>query len=145
MRVGQRLFLAVLPAVFGLLSVAALAYWGQYARQAPNAVVSLAIAASILSLVMAWTNTRYVARRLERLAPPLGLPTSRLGLARAAISGAFRGREASPARPDEIDTIERAKRRVEYDMYYIENWSFLLDLRIILETVWRLIWDRNAY
>lgn len=107
MRVGQRLFLAVLPAVFGLLSVAALAYWGQYARQAPNAVVSLAIAASILSLIMAWTNTRYVARRLERLAPPLDQPTSPLGLARAAISGAFRGREASPARPDEIDTIER--------------------------------------
>jgi Undecaprenyl-phosphate glucose phosphotransferase len=45
----------------------------------------------------------------------------------------------------EISTIERAKRRVEYDMYYIENWSLLLDLRIILETVWRLIWDRNVY
>jgi len=45
----------------------------------------------------------------------------------------------------EISTIERAKRRVEYDMYYIENWSLLLDLRIILETIWRLIWDRNAY
>ncbi|MES2498370.1 MAG: undecaprenyl-phosphate glucose phosphotransferase [Pseudomonadota bacterium] len=45
----------------------------------------------------------------------------------------------------EIATIERAKRRVEYDMFYIENWSLMLDLRIILETVWRLIWDRNAY
>ena len=37
-----------------------------------------------------------------------------------------------------------AKRRVEYDMFYIENWSLLLDLRIILETIWRLIWE-NAY
>jgi exopolysaccharide biosynthesis polyprenyl glycosylphosphotransferase len=45
----------------------------------------------------------------------------------------------------EINTIERAKRRVEYDMFYIENWSLLLDLRIILETVWRLIWDKNAF
>lgn len=45
----------------------------------------------------------------------------------------------------EISTIERAKRRVEFDMYYIENWSLLLDLRIILETVWRLIWDRDVY
>jgi polysaccharide biosynthesis protein PslA len=45
----------------------------------------------------------------------------------------------------EINTIERAKLRVEYDMFYIENWSLMLDLRIILETVWRLIWDRNAY
>jgi len=44
----------------------------------------------------------------------------------------------------EINTIERAKRRVEYDMFYIENWSLLLDLRIILETIWRLIWE-NAY
>ena len=45
----------------------------------------------------------------------------------------------------EIDTVERAKRRVEYDMYYIENWSLMLDLRIMLETVWHLIWDRNVY
>jgi Undecaprenyl-phosphate glucose phosphotransferase len=45
----------------------------------------------------------------------------------------------------EIDTIERAKQRVEYDKYYIENWSPLLDLRIILETIFKLIWDRHAY
>ncbi len=45
----------------------------------------------------------------------------------------------------EIDTIERAKKRVEYDIYYIENWSPLLDLRIIFETIFRLIWDRHAY
>lgn len=45
----------------------------------------------------------------------------------------------------EIATIERAKRRVEFDMFYIENWSLMLDLRIILETVWRLIWDRDVY
>ena len=45
----------------------------------------------------------------------------------------------------EIATVERAKRRVEYDMYYIENWSLLLDLRIILETMWRVIWDRDVY
>lgn len=45
----------------------------------------------------------------------------------------------------EIDTIERAKKRVEYDIYYIENWSPLLDLRIICETLVRLVWDRHAY
>jgi len=45
----------------------------------------------------------------------------------------------------EINTIERAKRRVEYDFYYIENWSLMLDLRIILETCWKLLWDRQAY
>ena len=45
----------------------------------------------------------------------------------------------------EINTIERAMRRVEYDFYYIENWSLLLDLRIILETFYKLWWDRHAY
>lgn len=45
----------------------------------------------------------------------------------------------------EIDTVERAKRRVEYDVYYIEHWSPLLDLRIILETVVQLFYPRNAF
>lgn len=45
----------------------------------------------------------------------------------------------------EIDTMERAMKRVEYDIYYIENWSPLLDLRIIMETMFKLIWDRYAY
>jgi len=45
----------------------------------------------------------------------------------------------------EIATIERARKRVEYDIYYIEHWSPLLDVRIMLETVFRLFWDRNAY
>ncbi|MFM9978674.1 MAG: undecaprenyl-phosphate glucose phosphotransferase [Sphingomonadaceae bacterium] len=45
----------------------------------------------------------------------------------------------------EINTIDRAKRRVEYDVYYIEHWSPLLDIRIILETVVQLLWPRNVY
>ena len=45
----------------------------------------------------------------------------------------------------EIDTIERAKKRVEYDVYYIEHWSPILDLRIIVETAFKVIWDRHAY
>lgn len=45
----------------------------------------------------------------------------------------------------EIATVERAKRRVEYDVYYIENWSPFFDLRIILETIVKVIWDRDAY
>lgn len=45
----------------------------------------------------------------------------------------------------EIATLDRARRRVEYDVYYIEHWSPLLDLRIIVETFFRLFWDRNAY
>lgn len=45
----------------------------------------------------------------------------------------------------EIDTIERAKARVDYDRYYIDNWTITLDIRIILETVYKLFWDRHAY
>lgn len=45
----------------------------------------------------------------------------------------------------EIDTAERARKRVEYDIYYIENWSPLLDIRIIIETVFKLFWDKHAY
>lgn len=45
----------------------------------------------------------------------------------------------------EIADLDRARRRVEYDIHYIEHWSPFLDFRIIIETVFRLIWDRNAY
>ena len=45
----------------------------------------------------------------------------------------------------EIQTIERAKRRVELDRYYIDNWSLTLDLRIMMETLVNLLFDKNAY
>ena len=45
----------------------------------------------------------------------------------------------------EIDTEERARKRVEYDIYYIENWSPLLDVKIIFETIVKVAWDKNAY
>jgi signal transduction histidine kinase len=68
MRTGQRLFLAVIPAVVGVLAVAGLAYWGDYAHQAPHIVVIIAAIAAVGSLVMAWYNTRYVAQRIAQLA-----------------------------------------------------------------------------
>lgn len=45
----------------------------------------------------------------------------------------------------EIATMERARLRVEYDRFYIDNWSLSLDLRIIVETIIKVIFDRNAY
>lgn len=45
----------------------------------------------------------------------------------------------------ETDTLEKMQRRVEYDRYYITHWSLWLDIRILFKTVWRVIWDRNAY
>ena len=41
----------------------------------------------------------------------------------------------------ETDTFEKMQRRVEYDMFYIDNWSFLLDLKIILMT----LFSKSAY
>ena len=35
----------------------------------------------------------------------------------------------------ETDTDEKMKRRVDHDLYYIDNWSLWLDLRILLLTL----------
>jgi Undecaprenyl-phosphate glucose phosphotransferase len=45
----------------------------------------------------------------------------------------------------EIRTVDRAKRRVELDCKYIENWSLWLDLWILLATARAVIWDSDAY
>lgn len=46
----------------------------------------------------------------------------------------------------ETRTPELMERRVELDIWYLENWSFLLDLRIILRTVSNMFHkDPNAY
>jgi lipopolysaccharide/colanic/teichoic acid biosynthesis glycosyltransferase len=34
---------------------------------------------------------------------------------------------------------------VEHDIHYIQNWSLLLDVKILLLTVWRGLLHRNAY
>ena len=35
--------------------------------------------------------------------------------------------------------------RTKYDLWYIENWSLLLDMKILLKTVFSVFGDRNAY
>jgi exopolysaccharide biosynthesis polyprenyl glycosylphosphotransferase len=45
----------------------------------------------------------------------------------------------------ETDTPEKIQRRVEHDLYYIENWSILLDLYIIAVTPFVLAKSDNAY
>ena len=45
----------------------------------------------------------------------------------------------------EIRTIERAKRRVELDKQYIDGWSLWLDIRILIETIRAVLFDRDAY
>jgi hypothetical protein len=59
---------------------------------------------------------RAYARRPQRVAGITGW---------AQVNG-FRG---------ETDTDEKMKRRVDHDLYYIDNWSLWLDLRILLLTL----------
>ncbi len=37
----------------------------------------------------------------------------------------------------------RTKKRIDFDNWYIENWSLKLDVQIIIETVWQIISGRN--
>ena len=45
----------------------------------------------------------------------------------------------------EVDTLEKAHARVAHDLYYIEHWSLLLDLKILLKTVPLVVARDNAY
>lgn len=44
----------------------------------------------------------------------------------------------------ETDTLEKMQRRVEHDLAYIDGWSLLLDLKILLRTCLCIL-DRDAY
>jgi len=41
----------------------------------------------------------------------------------------------------ETDTVEKMRKRVEYDIHYIDNWSFIFDIKIMIMTVL----FKNAY
>jgi Undecaprenyl-phosphate glucose phosphotransferase len=45
----------------------------------------------------------------------------------------------------ETDTEEKIQKRVEHDLFYIENWSVLFDLWIVLRTPFALLKTENAY
>ena len=45
----------------------------------------------------------------------------------------------------ETDQIEKMERRVEHDLYYLGNWSFALDMRIIAATIVKGLVHNNAY
>jgi len=45
----------------------------------------------------------------------------------------------------ETDTIDKIRTRVEYDLYYIDNWSVWFDLYIILKTFTAIFRTGNAY
>jgi Undecaprenyl-phosphate glucose phosphotransferase len=45
----------------------------------------------------------------------------------------------------ETDRVEKMQRRVEHDLYYLRNWSFALDIRIIAATIVKGFVHPNAY
>jgi putative colanic acid biosynthesis UDP-glucose lipid carrier transferase len=45
----------------------------------------------------------------------------------------------------ETDTLEKMEKRIEYDLYYIENMSIWFDLQIIATTILKGFIHRNAY
>ncbi|WP_345815102.1 undecaprenyl-phosphate glucose phosphotransferase [Paraburkholderia sp. PREW-6R] len=45
----------------------------------------------------------------------------------------------------ETDRIEKMEGRVEHDLYYLKNWSFALDVKIILATIFKGMHHANAY
>lgn len=45
----------------------------------------------------------------------------------------------------ETDTLDKMQKRVEYDLWYIDNWSLFLDLKIIFLTIFKGFISRNAF
>lgn len=45
----------------------------------------------------------------------------------------------------ELDSVEKLKRRVQFDLEYIEKWSLALDLKVLCRTVLILLYDPTAY
>ena len=43
------------------------------------------------------------------------------------------------------DTLEQLRNRVEHDLYYIEHWSVLFDVRILFKTLFCAFGDKNAF
>jgi signal transduction histidine kinase len=115
MKISHRLFLGVLPSSVGLLTVGSLAYWGQYHHTVPQLVVWAAGAATILSLAVAWWNTRYVAHRVERLASTRGGDGKADELDVIEHRVELLGEAATAAKADAARATEDAGRRtIEY-------------------------------
>jgi signal transduction histidine kinase len=101
MKISHRLYLTVTPAVLGVLLMVGLLYWGRYEHNAPPLVLLLGAVAVVGSVVLAWSNARFVAQRIERLASTLG-------------SGGAAGA------PDELERIARGVDRLSSDVQVAE-------------------------
>jgi signal transduction histidine kinase len=103
MKVSRRIYLPVIPGILGVLLVAGLAYWGQYGHTVPHTLLWVAAVTTLVSLVVSWLNVRYIAQRIERLAPP-GVPDGG-GSGLRSMASVLVPPQIS-RRPDELDAIE---------------------------------------
>jgi len=44
-----------------------------------------------------------------------------------------------------VDTLEKAQRRLDYDLHYVEHWSLAMDLRILFATIFRGFTSDSAF
>jgi polysaccharide biosynthesis protein PslA len=44
-----------------------------------------------------------------------------------------------------LDTIEKVVRRVQYDLEYIDKWSVMFDLWILVRTIGLVLYDDQAF
>jgi len=49
------------------------------------------------------------------------------------------------AQANDLRANSSIKERIEYDLYYIENWSWDFDIKILLRTIFTLLSHKNAY
>ena len=82
-------------------------------------------------------QTRACGRRLEEVAPAYP--------ARHRVKPGITGWAQVNGWRGELDTFDKVINRVNYDLYYIDNWSLGFDLRILWQTARLMIRDRNAY
>jgi putative colanic acid biosynthesis UDP-glucose lipid carrier transferase len=45
----------------------------------------------------------------------------------------------------ETDTLDKMEKRIEFDLEYIQNWSLVLDLKIVFLTIFKGFINKNAY
>ena len=87
---------------------------------------------AILQLVVSFAIVALAANAQDRIElSSRAIESDRIGRIEAQVNG-LRG-----------DTS--ISDRTKYDLWYIENWSLLLDVKILIRTALRMFADKNAY